>query len=578
MRIWPPLIGLLLVASAATVHAQEGEIAATSVIEAQWRWRFISGGEVLGPGAFGPDNVYYFVSADRFLYAVDKDGVMVWRTDLGRRPTGSVSIGPHDAIYVPLANGEIVALNRDGRLIWRLEPTGSALYPPIVLDAGYLVLTDPTGTLVMITQHGREVWRMTLETSIPAAPIVGGAGTIILAGSDGFVQSISLDGRPIKRQFLGEEASVLIASREQIVLGSSTGRIVALGSDLAPEWRADIGSAVKSLVLGDGGDIWATSDNLSLSRITRRGEIAFRRSDAAAVTPIAADVVIVAAPGGRISVVSGTGETLQSFSLGGSVGQLAISPSGSLVASTEQWVSYAFRTTFSPSGSWPEARGGPSRPGAPLGVGTRRPQSTGIASSTAQVMLESRFMSRDPRAQIAAMNQLQERVQAREDLGSSYFFTLDLAERAAGSPYFGPLSESGPISAPREARESAIEILAAIGDRGSSHLLSRLLDYERDGALQLTILSALGRLGIPLDETLVRRLNVVITRDLSNGASDRLARGIIQLVRDLDRFHGRYIAPEIADVLVRIATSNYGSEIRRSALTTLRNLAGAPPL
>ncbi|MFP4376934.1 MAG: PQQ-binding-like beta-propeller repeat protein [Spirochaetales bacterium] len=548
------------------------------LIEPEWRWRFVTGGEMLGPGAFGSGNVHYFASEDRFLYAVDPDGVMVWRTNLGRQSTGSVAIGPNDAIYVVLENGEIVSLNRDGRLIWRLAPTGAALHPPVILEAGYIVLADVSGVLVMVTQHGREVWRTDLGTSLPAAPIVSGSGQIIAASSDGFVHSLTLEGRPLKRQFIGEEASILAAGRDRIYLGSATGRVVALGSDLLPEWRADVGSAVQTLVIGTAGDIWVTSDNQSLSRVTTRGEVAFRLPDAATVSPIASSGALVAAPGGRILLVSSAGDVLETRSVGGSIRRLVISPSGLLIASTREWVTYAFGSSLPSVGEWPAERAGIERAGVPEGVRVGRPTGAGAATTTTQIMLEARLVSRDPQAQIAVMNQLQDRVRARDDLGSSYFFTLDLAERAAGSPYFGPLSQSGPISAPREARVSAIEILAAVGDRESAMLLSRLLEYERDEALQVTILSALGRLGVPLDEILVQRLDTLVSRDLTDGASDRLGRGIIQLVRDLDRFHGRYISPTIADVLVRIATSNYGSDIRRSALTTLRNLAGAPPL
>jgi HEAT repeat protein len=192
--------------------------------------------------------------------------------------------------------------------------------------------------------------------------------------------------------------------------------------------------------------------------------------------------------------------------------------------------------------------------------------------------LESRLTSRDPVVQTQAMIQIRDRVRSGTDLAGSYFHTIELAERAAGSPYFGPLSQSGPVSAPLEARAAAIEILGAIGDLQSAAFLERLLEYERDETLRVRIMGALGRLGAPLDDALVERLNRVVSEDISGAPSDRVARGVIQLVRDLDRFHGRYISPGIADVLVRIATANYTSEIRRSALTTLRSLSGSPPL
>jgi len=74
----------------------------------QWEWRFVAGGATVGPGAFSDDGTFYFASDDRYVYALDRNGTMIWRTDLGRRPAGGVVVGVDESILVTLENGEII--------------------------------------------------------------------------------------------------------------------------------------------------------------------------------------------------------------------------------------------------------------------------------------------------------------------------------------------------------------------------------------------------------------------------------------------------------------------------------------
>lgn len=558
---------LLLVSS--VLHGQQ-----------EWQWRFVAGGATVGAGAFAQNGYYYFVAEDRYLYALDRNGVMVWRTDLERRPTGSVVVGPDGSIYVTLDSGSLLALNQDGRLIWRARPTSSRLFAPVVSDTGVIVVADESGTVVALNHRGVELWRTELGAQVSAAPIAGFNATLVFATDDAFLHELSFDGSTVRRQFVNEEASIVISGTEAYYLGSPAGRILKLKVDLLPLWRADIGSAVRHLALGESGDLWVTADNQTLSRVTGTGTVAWKADFAPATpgAPVATTGVLVPVSSGLLSELNPAAELVRQLRLPSRPVGLVVSPRGTVILTTDQWITYAWQLGTVPSGAWAQMRGSFTRAGVPVGVSTGRVVGGPFTESASYLLLRSQLLGPDESSQRVALARIRERVESPEGLNGRYFAYLDLVERVAGSPYFGPLSESGPRAASRRAREEAVSLLATMGDLHTARFLSRLLSYEPDPAMQASIMRAIAEVGSELDSLTVRYLDEIIRRDTSRGPQDRVASAVISLVRGLDAYQGRYIDPAIADVLIRIATANYGSGVRQQALATLRALAGASEL
>ena len=130
------MAGLLLVVP--TVHAD-------TPTPGGWTWRFIAGGPIVGWPATDDRGRYYFTAEDRFLYALDSEGVMMWRTDLGRRSAGMIAVGADRSIYVVLEDGRLLAINKDGRLLWEIRLARGEQLPPVVLASGTVVASDTTG-------------------------------------------------------------------------------------------------------------------------------------------------------------------------------------------------------------------------------------------------------------------------------------------------------------------------------------------------------------------------------------------------------------------------------------------------
>jgi outer membrane protein assembly factor BamB len=563
------MLALILLLGPVCVSAQDG-----------WEWRFVAGGATVGSGAFSENGYYYFVAEDRFLYALDANGIMVWRTDLGRRPAGAVVVGPDGSIYVTLETGALLALNQDGRLIWRVNPFDSMLYAPVVSDTGMLIVAEEDGGIAAYSHRGMELWRVRLEVPIASAPIIGFSGTLLVPTVDAFVIELTLAGEVERRQFVNEEASILISGSDRYYLGSTSGRVLSLSSDLLPEWRADVGSAVRELLLSSDGDIYVTADDQTLSRITGPGAVAWRADFSPAIpgSPVATDGVLVPVSSGLLSRLDRSANMTMQLRLPGRPVSLVVSPAGIAILTTDRWVTYAYRVDSVPAGSWAQARGSFRRAGVPAGVRTGRYSEGAYTATASYLMLRSQLLGRDESAQRVALARIRADIDSDDGVAERYFVYLDLLERVAGSPYFGPLSQFGPQSASRRAREEAIALLGRIGDLESARFLSRLLSYEPDASLQSAIMVAIGAVGSELDEQMVAYLAEVIRKDQARGAQDRVASSVITLVRGLDSYQGRYIDPGIAEVLISIATSNYSSEIRQQALATLRSLAGASEL
>lgn len=541
-----------------------------------WRWRFVAGGATAGNGAFSSGGTFYFAADDRYLYAVDRNGTMIWRTDLGRRPGGSVAVGNDGAILATLDRGMMVALNPDGRLIWRAQITDGRPLAPVLLSNGVIVTVRRPSTLEARTHAGRLLWSTDLSAPVSAAPVGAGEGTLIVATTEGELVLVSVDGRIERRRYVGEVASQIVATGEGIILGSTNGRIVAVDADLEPRWRADVGSAIRDVRVSATGDLYATSDDGALTRVTPEGVIAWRtQSGSGAVRSlVVSDNILAASEDGVLTRYGRDGARVWQMILPDRPIEITAPPSGGVLVTTESWVTYAYDMAFTPSGAWPERRGGPGRRGVGPAAGSGRVALDTFRGSADYLALRGLLFAGGQSEQTVAMAGISARVAREENLAGEYPYLLELSESVAGSPYFGQLAQSGPKAAPRRAREQAIEVIGAIGDLESTRFLARLLRYEPDPTMQAAVLAAMGRLGTPVDEELAARLSQIVRRDVARRPSDVLGLAISRFVDTIDSYRGGYLHPDIADTLLAIARANYARTVREEALATLRRLAG----
>ncbi len=562
------MLALILCVSATSLE--------TAPVTRDWSWRFITGGVTVGPVALAADGVAYFATGDRYLYAVDPRGTMVWRTDLKVRPAGGVVVGTDDTVFVTLESGELLALNRDGRLIWQTRITAGRPFAPVVTVTGTVLTVRRPGTVEARTHAGRLLWSFDTGVEISADPVLAHDGSLLVSGAGAEYILISPDGRLLRRRYLGEVATVIGVTSHEIIAGSADGRVIAFDTSLEPVWRADVGSAVHTLVTGATGDAYVISDDGLLSRITAGGVLAWRTEpdSGRALAVVAAEDLLLVTSGGVLERRSREDESLWQMRLLDRPVSLSVAPSGELIIPTVSWVTYAYPVSLVPSGPWPEARGGPDRRGVAPGAREGRTEMAAYERSVDYLVLQSLLMGGAQAEQNAAMSDVAARVRAGDDLAGRFPYLLHLSELVAGSPYFGQLTQFGPRSAPRRAREEALFVLGEIGDLETSRFLARLLSHETDPSMQATILMSMGHLGTPINRELAARLADIVRRNSRTNPDNALGHAVCAFVESVHIHRGGYLHPDVAAALLTIAQGNYSRQVREHALATLRVLAG----
>ncbi len=186
------------------------------------RWSFSTHQSTVGTPAISTDGTIYEgtgstggTSEFSGLYALHTDGSIRWKFSIKNGTSGSPSIGPKGRIYVGgnvLGGGgpSLYALNPDGSLYWEFHNEGdfASVDRPIVTSSGDIVaLFNTAGKLVTIGPDGKERWEY----------YVGALNSIASP-------AISPDGETI------------------YVATGASGRLLAIGADVGPEYTAAPGA------------------------------------------------------------------------------------------------------------------------------------------------------------------------------------------------------------------------------------------------------------------------------------------------------------------------------------------------
>ncbi len=215
-------------------------------VELREVWRFAAGGFIDG-GAVAAAAAVYVPSWDGALYALDRDGKLLWKKVLGDVLDAVPALDDHN-VYLQSWQREVRALDRrDGREIWRFtySPSsaddyrqGGVLHAGDLLLVpgwnGYLYALDPvtgncrwqadaglplraapvvdgeriyqasgTGKLSAWNRFGDSLWQVYLGAPLLASPAVTPAGPVAVA-SDGLLVAYDRQGRERWRRRLGE--------------------------------------------------------------------------------------------------------------------------------------------------------------------------------------------------------------------------------------------------------------------------------------------------------------------------------------------------------------------------------------
>ena len=144
----------------------------------------------------GDDGVIYVGSGDEYMYAVNPDGSLLWRTNLGDSIITATAIGPDGDIYVGTWY-KMFSLDRSGSIQWAYR-TGihGNVFSPVVgkngniffMDNGYLGSYDRyDATLFALDRSGEKVWDYELYGFSFSTPAFDSSGNLVVGTlSNGF--------------------------------------------------------------------------------------------------------------------------------------------------------------------------------------------------------------------------------------------------------------------------------------------------------------------------------------------------------------------------------------------------------
>ena len=173
--------------------------------------------------------------------------------------------GPNGTIYVGSRNGTLYALNKDGSVLWAYNFNASLNTPSLSKNGTIYVSDQQNNKLTAINPDGNLLWtcsNINISTSYNSAPTIGSDGTIYVGGSslyainptDGSVEwSYTVTGTINMAPAVGSNGIIYAAST-----GNGTnGTLYAINPDGKLNWTCTIGQVLyDSPSIGSDGTIY----------------------------------------------------------------------------------------------------------------------------------------------------------------------------------------------------------------------------------------------------------------------------------------------------------------------------------
>jgi len=249
----------------------------------EWMFRV---GLLASSPAVGADGGVYFGSLDGNLYALDTEGVELWRASFGQ-VSGVPALSAEGTIHMGAASPVeemFYALYRDGSVAWsyHLESHIVESSPIVGPDETiYLAASNPQtggGSVVALNPDGSEQWRYDVGSRLPLSPALGPDGTLYVGARNGNLYALNPDGSPLWQIPLGGvSSSVAVRANGTIYLGTGTDYQALDSADGSQLWTFSPvdGQADSTPSLGPGGRIYLTSNSNELYALDPDGTVAW---------------------------------------------------------------------------------------------------------------------------------------------------------------------------------------------------------------------------------------------------------------------------------------------------------------
>ena len=233
------------------------------------KWTYTTSSAILGSPTIGTDGTI-FVSCwmNSTLYAVNPDGTLQWKYNMGRYNFGSSPvIGADGTIYIPITNGTVgtlYALCYNGTLKWTYSTGSIQGSSAAICSDGTIYIADYNGILYAINPDGTLKWNCTIGTAYYDTPSIGSNGTIYIGCKNGALYAVNDNGTVQWKYSTYEELyGAPAVSSDGIIYVVSASKLYAINATGGLLWTYSIGEAATneaiSAAIGSDGTIYVGS-------------------------------------------------------------------------------------------------------------------------------------------------------------------------------------------------------------------------------------------------------------------------------------------------------------------------------
>ena len=191
-------------------------------------WRYPTGGRIPGSPVVAGGELVFAASEDRYLYAVDTEGLLKHRIDLGFRPGAGAAAGPDGSIYVVGRSGAVSAYNPAGGRIWRSDADGTPASAPLTGSQGIVVCSTESGIISAWSHTGRPLWRRNTGNNLSAAPSLAGDSVLVVPCTNGYLYAYDIYGNELWRFLSAGQPSRPYPGYDGVACGTGYGTVFLL--------------------------------------------------------------------------------------------------------------------------------------------------------------------------------------------------------------------------------------------------------------------------------------------------------------------------------------------------------------
>ena len=323
-----------------TLNSGEKIVEQTPVLSEPWQFK--TDGLIWSTPVIDEDGNIYIGSADKWFYAIDRNGKLLWKYKIHDLPDALIdsaaTITQNNKIIVPGGDGYLHALNiKTGEKLWEFRAyhagaeqiksgglvnsfEGNVVEGP----GGRLYAGSDNGHMYCISQNGEEFWNFNTGMMIWSAPVFEPGGQWMCFGSlDGFLYLLNPEtGGLLDKLNLGEiKASPAYEPVSKLLFaGNTSGTMYALkvsNNKLVKHWAYKTQSEIYSSACYNQNNLYFGSTNGQLYALTTEGKHKWKYNTNSAIYSSPAVVnnsnIIFGAVNGKIYALDLSGKRIWSF-------------------------------------------------------------------------------------------------------------------------------------------------------------------------------------------------------------------------------------------------------------------------